>query len=171
MMRKAIFVIIVLLVAITNKTYSQSFQNRLHFEASTGVGAKNNGLTPLNLSFKAQVDIVKSFYAFVAIEDSKTLYKNEDIKSYLNSENIGGGLGVKFLNAGKNTHSLDLRIKLLNSIGNADWKKTTFDSSIAWYMPHEKFSPVVELGYRFMNSHTAGIDNYSNIYMTLGLRY
>lgn len=40
MMRKAIFVIIVLLVAITNKTYSQSFQNRLHFEASTGVGAK-----------------------------------------------------------------------------------------------------------------------------------
>lgn len=117
------------------------------------------------------MDIVKSFYAFVAIEDSKTLYKNEDIKSYLNSENIGGGLGVKFLNAGKNTHSLDLRIKLLNSIGNADWKKTTFDSSIAWYMPHEKFSPVVELGYRFMNSHTAGIDNYSNIYMTLGLRY
>ena len=36
---------------------------------------------------------------------------------------------------------------------------------------HQKFSPIIELGYRFMESHTTGIGNYSNVYMTLGLRY
>ena len=173
-MRKVVFIIIVLLVFITNRTYPQSFLDRLHFEASTGIGIKNKGITPLNLSFKTQLDIVKNYYAFFAIEDSKTLYQKENVKSYLNSENIGGGLGVKLLNADKNDYALDFRLKLLSSMGNADLKKTTFESCIALYITNnasQKFSPIIELGYRFMESHTTGIGNYSNVYMTLGLRY
>ncbi len=43
-----------------------------------------------------QLDIVKNYYVFFAIEDSKTLYQKENVKSYLNSENIGGGLELSY---------------------------------------------------------------------------
>ena len=33
------------------------------------------------------------------------------------------------------------------------------------------FSPVVELGYRFMDFRTNGFENYGNAYLSFGIRY
>ena len=71
--------------------------------------------------------------------------------------------------AGK--HALDVRVKSLSTLGNPDWKRNTYDASLAWYLKTEKFSPIVELGYRYLDSRTKGIDNYGNAYLTIGLRY
>jgi hypothetical protein len=47
----------------------------------------------------------------------------------------------------------------------------TYDASLAWYLKSQKFSPVVELGYRYIKSKTTGIDNYGDVYVSVGLRY
>jgi hypothetical protein len=51
------------------------------------------------------------------------------------------------------------------------WKRATYDASLAWYLKSPKFSPVVELGYRYLDSKTTGIDNYGNVYASIGIRY
>ncbi len=84
------------------------------------------------------VDIVPSLYAFVAYEGNKSLYKSDDVKTYLSGESLGGGLGVKFLNKVETIHALDLRVKALTSVGGVDWKRTTYDASLAWYLRGKK---------------------------------
>ena len=79
------------------------------------------------------VDIVPSLYAFVAYEGNKSLYKSDDVKTYLSGESLGGGLGVKFLNKVETIHALDLRVKALTSVGGVDWKRATYDASLAWF--------------------------------------
>ena len=66
---------------------------------------------------------------------------------------------------------LHVRVKSLSTLGSPDWKRNTYDASLAWYLKTEKFSPIVELGYRYLDSRTKGIDNYGNAYLTIGLRY
>ena len=120
------------------------------------------------------VDIVPSLYAFVAYEGNKSLYKSDDVKTYLSGESLGGGLGVKFLNKVETIHALDLRVKALTSVGGVDWKRTTYDASLAWYLRGKKthcFTPVVEMGYRYINSRKKGLDNMGNFYCSFGLRF
>lgn len=64
-----------------------------------------------------------------------------------------------------------VRAKAMGSLANPDWKRTTYDASLAWYMNAGKFSPVVELGYRFLDSRTKGVANYGGAYLSIGLRY
>lgn len=71
-------------------------------------------------------------------------------------------------------YALDLRVKALGSVGGADWKRTTYDASLAWYLRSGKthsFTPVVELGYRYIDSRTNGLDNMGNFYGSFGLRF
>ena len=105
----------------------------------------------------------------------KSLYEKGDERTYFSGESLGGGVGVKFLNSVKTPHALDLRVKALTSIGGADWKRTTYDASLAWYLRSEKksriFTPVVEMGYRYIDSRTTGLDNMGNFYMSFGIRF
>lgn len=117
------------------------------------------------------MDIVPIFYLFITAEDNLSLYKAREIKTYTNGVSLGGGLGIKLLNRVKSIHSLDLRAKSLDSLGKPDWERTTYDVSLAWYIKSYKFSPIVELGYRFIDSHTDKYDNYGNAYISIGLRY
>ena len=74
-----------------------------------------------------------------------------------------------FASGVKGKHALDVRVKSLST--SPDWKRNTYDASLAWYLKTEKFSPIVEFGYRYLDSRTKGIDNYGNAYLTIGLRY
>lgn len=126
---------------------------------------------PVDFSFKLHVDLLPFAYIFIAAEDNIALYKNDSAKSYSNGCSMGGGLGFKLLNGVKGKHALDVRVKSLSTLGSPDWKRNTYDASLAWYLKTEKISPIVELGYRYLDSRTKGIDNYGNAYLTIGLRY
>lgn len=172
-MRKLFFAIMLLLAVSASNSKAQSFEDRLHFEASAGSGFESKNLKPLDLSVKISVDIIPSLYAYLTSEGNKTFYDDGTVKTYFSGESIGGGVGLKFLNKVKTIHALDLRIKALSSIGNADWKHTTLDASVAWYLRSDKvhsFSPVVEIGYRYIDSRTKGLDNTGNFYMSFGIR-
>ena len=172
-MKKSIVLIVILFIVSASNSYSQSFADRIHFEASAGAGSKYECMKPLDISFKVDVDIVKKLYAFIDEENNHNLYKDGDFRTYYSSANLGGGLGVRLLDSEKTKHKLDLRAGVLSSIGNADWKKTTYAVGLAWYLGSKShtFSPVVEMGYRYANSRTEGLKNYSGFYMSIGLRY
>lgn len=166
------FVILAFLSLLSARSmYSQSFEDRIHFETTVGKGLPNKGITPIDFSVKFAVDVLPIFYAYITAEDNLSLYKSQNVKTYSNGTGLGGGLGVKLLHRIESKHALDVRAKALSSLGNPDWKRTTYDVSLAWYMKSEKFSPVVELGYRYIDSRTKSFDNYGNVYLSIGLRY
>ena len=171
MMKKLIYAAALLLVLAAAKVNAQTFMDRIHFEFAAGTGARQNGIKPVDFSFKSLVDFVSISYLFVTVEDNISLYRNNNVKSYSNGVSIGGGLGVKLLNGTKGIHGLDVRAKALTCAGNLAWKRTTYDAALAWYIKSFRFSPVVELGYRYLDSRTAGLDNYGNAYLSIGLRY
>ncbi len=170
-MKKFIYATTLLLALTTVKMNAQTFMERIHFEASAGTGLKNNGIKPIDFSFKFHVDVIPISYAFITIEDNISLYKDNGTKTYFNGTSLGGGLGIKLLNRTRSIHVLDVRAKALGSLGNPDWKRTTYDVSLAWYIKTYRFSPIVELGYRYLDSRIKGFDNYGNAYISFGLRY
>lgn len=170
-MRKYIYAAMLLLALSTVRSYAQTFKERSYFEISAAKGLKNHGITPVDFSFKFHVDLIPLAYIFVSAEDNICLYKENEAKTYINGASIGGGVGVRLLNKTKGCHALDVRFKSLSSVGGTDFKRTSYDASLAWYMKGHKFSPVVEIGYRYLDSRTNGFDNYGNAYVTFGLRY
>lgn len=170
-MKRLIYTTALLLMLATVKTHAQTFMDRIHFEFSAGTGMENKGITPVDFSFKSQVEFVSIAYLFVTAEDNISLYKNKEVKTYYNGVSLGGGLGVKLLDSVKSIHALDVRAKALSSVGCPSWKRTSYDISLAWYLRSYKFSPVVELGYRFIDSHTPGLDNCGNAFLSIGFRY
>ena len=170
-MKKFIYAAALLLMLATVKTHAQTFMDRIHFEFSAGTGMENKGITPVDFSFKSQVEFVSISYLFVTVEDNISLYKNKEVKTYYNGVSLGGGLGVKLLDSVKSIHALDVRAKALSSVGCPSWKRSSYDISLAWYLRSYRFSPVVELGYRFIDSHTSGLSNYGNAFLSIGFRY
>lgn len=170
-MKKPYLIIVLLLALSAVKVHAQSFMDQIHFEVSAGAGVKNKGITPIDFSFKAHVEFVSISYLFVSAEDNISLYNNDGIKTYYKGASIGGGLGVKLLNSLESIHALDIRAKALSSVGNPTWERTSYDLSLAWYIRSGRFSPIVELGYRYVDSHTKGIDNCGNVFLSIGFRY
>lgn len=170
-MRKLIYAAALLLALTTADLHAQTFADRIHFEVTAGSGVKSNGVTPVDFSFKSLVDFVSISYLFIAVEDNISLYNGNGVKTYYNGVGIGGGAGVKLLGRTSGIHGLDIRAKALGSVGSPAWKRSAYDLSLAWYVKDRRFSPVVELGYRFVDSRTAGFDNYGTVYMSIGFRY
>ena len=170
-MKKFICAFTLLLALTTVGLHAQTFLDRVHFEGSACTGIKDNGITPVDFSFKLHVDVIPISYVFFTAEDNISLYKDNGDKKYTNGNSLGGGIGVKLLNGTKSIHALDIRVKALGSIGNPDWKRTTYDASLAWYISRGRFSPVVKLGYRYLDSRNKNFDNYGNAYISFGVRY
>lgn len=171
-MNKKLLSLLILLFVMAGSANAQQFVDRLHFEATANTGYKSKDKTPIDFSFKAGIDVVPRLYVFFTSEENKTLYKKDDVKTYYDGSSLGGGLGVKLLNSDKTTQSLDIRAKVLSSVGNPDWKRTTYDASVAWYLSgKQRFSPVLELGYRYIDSRSNNISNYGSLYVGIGIRY
>ncbi len=170
-MKKKIILLLSLFVLPLSVTNAQTLEERTHFESSVGSGIRHNGITPIDLSFNLHADLLPFLYISIAVEDNISLSKSDGAKTYSKGTSLGGGLGIKLLHRTESKYALDLRVKCLSSVGKQDWKRTTYAASAAWYLNAERFSPVFELGYRFLDSRTKGIDNYGNAYLSFGLRY
>lgn len=153
------------------ETHAQAIKDRIHFEIATGTGIRSKGITLMDFSFKAHVDVIHPIYLYITAEGNKSLYKRNEGKTYYNGESIGGGIGINILGNKSMSHALDARLKILSSVGNADWKRISYDASIVWYLKSVIFSPVIEFGFRHINSRNTFMDNFNNVYVSLGVRY
>ena len=140
-----------------------SILEHLTFDLDATVGMENKGMTPTTLNFALGYQLTPRFFAFAKTEGSINLYKKDDVKTYFKSQALGGGLGFKLFNPKTTAQGVDLRLSVTNTIGNADWKYTSYNADLILY-PNCKKSrsvPYIGLGFRHINSHTSGLDRKS----------
>ena len=150
-----------------------SILDHLMFDLDATVGLENKGMTPTTLNFALGYQLTPRFFAFAKTEGSINLYKKDDVKTYFKSQALGGGLGFKLFNPKTTAQGVDLRLSVTNTIGNADWKYTSYNADLILY-PNCKKSrsvPYIGLGFRHINSHTSGLSNWNGITGTIGFRF
>lgn len=152
---------------------NSSTQNKLFLEVGMNGGVKNKGMAPLSLNANFGYNFSSRFYGFIKAEGVLGLYDKDGVKTYTRSQDLGGGLGVKLLNAKKSQDALDFRVSVVNSIGNCDWKHTAYEANLIWYANHSsrRCEPYIGIGFKHMHSHTAGICDYNGIFVTAGVRF
>lgn len=178
-MKKVLFLFMLVLLVLPmsaqegKEKESSSFLDKCLVEVGANAGFKNKGYAPLTLNAALGYHITPRFYAFVKAEGMLHLYDKDGIKTYLRSQDLGGGLGVKLTNPKTCPDGVDLRVAVTNSIGNADWKHTAYDANMIWYANHKtkRVTPYLGVGFKHVKSHTAGIPNYNGVYVTVGIKF
>lgn len=147
--------------------------DKLLLEVGTNAGLKNKGYTPLTMSAHVGYHFFSRLYAFVKTEGMLNLYDKHGVKTYLRSQDLGGGLGIQLTNPKTCHDGIDFRLSLTNSIGNADWKHTVYDANVIWYSHNRKKygNLYLGVGIKHINSHTAGISNYNGAYVSVGIKF
>ena len=78
---------------------------------------------------------------------------------------LGGGLGYTLYQV--DNVGVDLRGTVSSSIGDADWKHVVYDAALIFHVGG-KLKMNLGLGFRHINSRTAGVGNYNGFYGTIG---
>lgn len=168
-----LLVLSVLPIKAQEEKKTSSFMDKCLVEVGVNGGFKNKGYAPLTMNVNFGYHFVPRLYAFAKVEGMLHLYDKDGTKTYLRSQDLGGGLGVVLTNPKVNSDAVDLRVSLTNSIGNADWKHTAYDVNVIWYVrhAHKRCTPYLGVGFKHINSHSAGIPNYNGVYVTAGIKF
>ena len=146
-----------------NASNESKFVDRLVAELNVGVGTKCHGVSPLELSANLGYRFIPRMYAFV-----RGLYGLSDDnhgQTYSKSCVLGGGLGYTLYQV--DNVGVDLRGTVSSSIGDADWKHVVYDAALIFHVGG-KLKMNLGLGFRHINSRTAGVGNYNGFYGTIG---
>ena len=99
------------------------------------------------------------------------------MKTYYQGTAIGGGLGYRLLTDKEekgllgSKDALDVRALFTTTIGKPDWKYNQYSIGLTLYgYDKGKIRPTVGVGYRYIDSRTAGIRSQSTIFFELGLK-
>lgn len=176
-MKKFLFVMLAALLVLPMGAFAQTSETSSKFldkciaEVGVGVGTPNKGYTPLTMNLNLGYNFTPRFYGFVKAEGVLGLYDKDGVKTYTKSPSLGGGLGVRLTNPKTSSDNFDVRASVTNSIGNADWKHTAYNVDVIWYSntSKKKLRPYLGIGFKHINSHTAGIPDYNGVYATVGI--
>lgn len=176
-MKRLLFVLMAILLVLPMSAQEQGTEARSGFldkyllEVGVSVGMENKGYTPLMMNVNLGYNFTSRFYGFVKAEGVLGLYDKDGVKTYTKSPSLGGGLGFRLTNPKTSSDNFDVRASVTNSIGNADWKHTAYNVNVIWYgnVSKRKTRPYLGIGFKHVNSHTAGIPNYNGIYATVGI--
>ncbi len=146
---------------------SKAFWNRVVMDVDLGSGFKQHDMTPLSIGGQIGYRIIPRLYPFLAGGYNYGLFDKDGVKSYTNTRNLGGGLGFTF--AKSDNVDFDLRASVMTSIGNADWKQTVYDARLLFRVNSGSILNLnIGVGFRHINSRTAGIRDYNGVYGTIG---
>lgn len=114
---------------------------------------------------------ITRMYAYGTWNVVRGLYKDDVTKTYYDSNLLGGGIGFNVASFGKvfnRVVDIDLRASAATSIGDPDWKQTTYGLGV--YMKFKgAFSPVFGLDFKHTNSHSGLMPDYWTVGATIGI--
>ncbi len=162
-----------------SETCTKPFTRKWYFGANVGAGLPQHDVTPVFGGVNVGYEFAPRLYAFARAEVNTGLYEKDGERAWNSAGNLGAGLGFRLLGAKGCCGSrgvkdcLDLRAMAGSSIGHADWKQTFYDAGLEYYFRGREFgcTPTIGLGYRYVDSRTTGLRNYSSVYMTIGFRF
>lgn len=148
----------------SNKSVLGKFHGE--FGASAAVGSQKmkewSGMCAISY------DLTPRLYALAQYEAGQTTRKQDGVRSFMNTQALGGGLGFKLATVDNLT--CDLRAKVLSHVGNSEWKKTSYCIGLNWEFSGSA-RPMFGLEYRYNKSHSAGIPNTNALCGTVAIRF
>lgn len=177
---KKVMLFMLLLACWASNSNAQSGSNEkenvfgeLHFEGISRFGIKQHGLTPITLGVDIQLCLTKRLSILATAERGYTLLEANGIRSNFTDFSAGGGVAYMFLNDNSLKNRLELRLQVVNTIGHTNRKHTSYDAGVYWYQESSRHSiaPLAGIGFRYEQSYTSGIRNWSAPYITLGVRF
>ena len=174
-MRKVFFIISILV----STTMAMQAQNKLGYfiEDNIQIGAKQHGMTTVMDNLLVGIEPVKNLKVMFDWQGTLGLYDKNDVKTYYQGTAIGGGLGYRLLPDKEekgllgSKDALDVRALFTTTIGKPDWKYNQYSIGLTLYgYDKGKIRPTVGVGYRYIDSKTAGIRSQSTIFFELGLK-
>ena len=154
-------------------TNHESDFGNLFLEGSVVRGLKSDGISPVGAQIGIGYNVTSRFYPMITAEYLSGHYNESGMKTFYDSGNIGFGLGYTFLR-GKNDYlsflqNADLRVNVGTTIGHVDWKYNYYGVELKMGF-RKTNTPVIGVGYRYMNSRTEGLSNYKGVFVTLGFK-
>ena len=148
-----------------------SLLDGLSFEIKTVYGLKQHNMNPLNLNMQLSYSYTDRLSLLISAERNYMLFNENDNKWYMNATSLGGGMAYVWMK--DKHHNFDIRLQVLNTIGNSQWKHTAYDIGLNWYEKQEKrtCSPFMGIGFRYQKSHTSDMRDWCGFYATVGVRF
>ena len=176
-MNKATLILLALLplssAAQNTDLTSHKFQDNYTLAISGQATTKYKGWENASLSVDAGYHVLPRLTLFARCESNLHLFDKNDTRTFDRSLNLGGGLSFSLTNPVKSPEALDLQLSVTNSVGDADWKNTSYGASVLFYHNYSghRVAPYIGLGYRYSASHTTGIKDFSGLTGTIGIRF
>ena len=128
---------------------------------------KQHDIKTFGLQLNVGYDVLPKFHVFATCEGTTSLLDKENLKTYAETNILGGGIGYSLFRDPKGG-IVDIRAMLGTSIGNVDWKQTTYGIGFQWKIL-KGVSPILGLGYRHVNSRTSSMPDMNVVYGTIGI--
>ena len=168
-MKKLLFLLAFLMAMATagaqNASNEKCFFDKIVINLGVSAGTGCNNMHPLTLNADIGYRFIPRMYAFVHAGGLYGLSDDNHGQTYSKSCVLGGGLGYTLYQV--DNVGVDLRGTVSSSIGDADWKHVVYDAALIFHIGG-KLKMNLGLGFRHINSRTAGVGNYNGFYGTIG---
>lgn len=157
----------------------QSFFERMSSSYNFAVGLQNKKTTPLMVGVDFGFEVLPRLRVIFEADYTAGLRSVDGHRTYDGAFTLGGGLSYRLF-GGKGyseplqeKDALELQFTAGGSVGKPDWKQNYYDFGLLYTTRHRPSlcKPIFGLGYRYINSHAAGMKNYGSVYATIGMRF
>ncbi|MBQ6193262.1 MAG: hypothetical protein IJK43_02345 [Prevotella sp.] len=172
-MKKMLLILAFLPMIMANAQTENNGSGVLFLEGSMFRGFKSNDIIPIGTQLGLGYRLTNRFYPMLTVEYLSGHYKTTDIKTFYDSGNLGIALGYSLLKKEENDFSflnnIDIRVNAGTTVGHTDWKYLYYGAELKLGF-RKNNTPIIGIGYRYIDSHTETIDDYKGFYVSLGLR-
>lgn len=157
----------------------QSFFERLSASYNFSLGLQNKNTTPLMMGVDFGYEVLPRLRVIFKMDYAMALRSVKGVRTYDDALLLGGGLSYRLFGGKGYTQpvqakdALELQFTAGGSVGKMDWKQNYYDFGLLYTTRHRLSicTPFMGLGYRYVNSHAAGMKNYGGVYATIGMRF
>lgn len=157
----------------------QSFFERLSASYNFSLGLQNKNTTPLMMGVDFGYEVLPRLRVIFKMDYAMALRSVKGVRTYDDALLLGGGLSYRLFGGKGYTQpaqakdALELQFTAGGSVGKMDWKQNYYDFGLLYTTRHRLSicTPILGLGYRYVNSHAAGMKNYGGVYATIGMRF
>ena len=176
-MKKLILVVAAMVVTLSVSAQEASgtqkrWDDNLQLDLEASLGTRYKGLQQANLSLDVGYIIAGRVYPYLRTESSLMLYKHDGMKTYGNTWNLGGGVGVilhKYTEKNKKgeeeENTFELTANMTSSLGGRrDYRNNSYYLGFRFRVD----DVYLGLGYRYMRSRECNIHDYSAFVVSIG---
>ena len=171
-MKKTIISMMLVLAGLTAQAQESNrladfVKERMVFGIQADWSAGSN--THLSQNLDLGVMLGRRLYPFASLGNDWLLCKQDGVRTYGNTTLLGGGLGFRALNNPEQRMSLDVRMKVQQSIGSHSMNCTLYDVSAYARLGGKVFVPMFGVGVRHEHMHTSGLSHQNYMYLSIGM--